>query len=113
VVIILNRIKLLREEFGLKQEDIAKILHVEVAAISKYETGRVPLKDEYIIILCNFFKVSSDYLLGLSNDRTSGTPSVNKEFSAFYENYKDLDEEHKTVLRTMLKAFVDSKKDDK
>lgn len=109
----MNRIRMLREERDLKQEDIAKILHVEVAAVSKYETGRVPLKEEYIVILCDFFDVSSDYLLGLSYQRKSEKTHTDKEFSAFYENYKDLDEEHKNVLRTMLKAFVDSKKDDK
>jgi septum formation topological specificity factor MinE len=71
------------------------------------------LKEEYIVILCDFFDVSSDYLLGLSYQRKSEKTHTDKEFSAFYENYKDLDEEHKNVLRTMLKAFVDSKKDDK
>ena len=65
----MNRLKQLREEKELKQEDIAKLLHLEIAAISKFETGRVPLKDEYIKILCNFFDVSSDYLLGLSDVR--------------------------------------------
>ena len=69
MVIILNRLKLLREEQNLKQEDIANLLHVEIAAISKYETGRVPLKEEYIKILSNFFDVSSDYLLGLTDMR--------------------------------------------
>lgn len=67
----MNRLKILREEKKLKQSDIAKILHVEIAAISKYETDRVPLKEEYIKILSDFFDVSSDYLLGLTDIRIS------------------------------------------
>lgn len=107
----MNRIKMLREEANLKQEDIAKILHVEVAAVSKYETGRVPLKEEYIVILCDFFNVSSDYLLGLSAIRTYKGNDVDEEYAALYEGYKDLDDAHRNILKATLKAFVDAKKD--
>jgi len=65
----MNRIKQLRTELNLTQESIAKILNVETAAISKYETERVPLKDEYIKKLANFFNVTSDYLLCISDVR--------------------------------------------
>lgn len=61
----MNRIKQLREEKGIKQRELAKLLGVEVSAVSKLEVGRVPLKDEYIIKLANFFKVSTNYLLGV------------------------------------------------
>lgn len=65
----MNRIKQLRNEKDIKQEVLAKLLGLEVAGISKLETGRVPLKDEYIIKLAEYFEVSTDYLLGNSNIR--------------------------------------------
>ena len=65
----MNRIKQLRKEKEIKQEVLAKLLGLEVAGISKLETGRVPLKDEYIIKLAEYFEVSTDYLLGNSNIR--------------------------------------------
>lgn len=65
----MNRIKELRKEKDIKQDVLAKLLGLEIAGISKLETGRVPLKDEYIIKLANFFKVSTDYLLGKSEIR--------------------------------------------
>ena len=61
----MNRIKQLRKEREINQDVLANLLGLEVAAVSKLETGRVPLKDEYILKLANFFGVSSDYLLGL------------------------------------------------
>lgn len=61
----MNRIKQLREEKGIKQRELAKLLGIEVSAVSKLEVGRVPLKDEYIIKLANFFRVSTNYLLGI------------------------------------------------
>lgn len=65
----MNRIKQLRSEKNIKQDVLANLLGLEVAGISKLETGRVPLKDEYIIKLAEYFKVSTDYLLCKSDIR--------------------------------------------
>lgn len=68
----MNRIKQLRNERQINQDVLAKLLGLETAGISKLETGRVPLKDEYIIKLAEYFQVSTDYLLCKSNIRNSG-----------------------------------------
>ncbi len=65
----MNRIKELRNEKGINQDVLAKLLGLEIAGISKLETGRVPLKDEYIVKLADYFGVSTDYLLGKSDIR--------------------------------------------
>lgn len=65
----MNRIKKLRNEKNINQDVLAKLLGLEIAGISKLETGRVPLKDEYIIKLAEYFDVSTDYLLGKSDIR--------------------------------------------
>ena len=68
----MNRIKQLRNEKDIKQDVLAKLLGLEVAGISKLETGRVPLKDEYIVKLAEYFNVSTDYLLGKTDIRNPG-----------------------------------------
>ena len=65
----MNRIKQLRNEKEINQDVLAELLGLEIAGISKLETGRVPLKDEYIIKLSEYFNVSADYLLGKSDIR--------------------------------------------
>ena len=65
----MNRIKQLRNERNINQDVLAKLLGLEVAGISKLETGRVPLKDDYIVKLAEYFNVSTDYLLGKSDIR--------------------------------------------
>ena len=67
----MNRIKELRKEKEINQDVLANLLGLEIAGISKLETGRVPLKDEYIIKLANFFDVSTDYLLCKTNIRNN------------------------------------------
>lgn len=63
----MNRIKQLRNEKNINQDVLAKLLGLEIAGISKLETERVPLKDEYIIKLAEYFNCSTDYLLGKSD----------------------------------------------
>lgn len=68
----MNRIKQLRNEMNINQDVLAKLLGLEIAGISKLETGRVPLKDEYIVKLAEYFNVSTDYLLGKTDIRNPG-----------------------------------------
>ena len=107
----MNRIKQLREENDIKQRELANLLGVEVSAISKLEIGRVPLKDEYIIKLANFFNVTTDYLLGKSSNRTENIKQdYNDAFIAFYEGYKDLEDEDKEVIQATINALKKKKK---
>jgi len=59
-----NRIKMLREEMGLKQEDLAKEISVSPSTIGMYEINKREPNNDITIRLSNFFNVSIDYLLG-------------------------------------------------
>ncbi len=69
----MNRIRLLREKAGMKQSELGKMLNVKDAAISKYETGKIPLTADTLTSLSEIFNVSVDYILGLS-DASEDTP---------------------------------------
>ena len=64
-----NRIKTLREEKKLKQEDLAKIIDVSPSAIGMYERDEREPNDDLTLKLANYFNVSTDYLLGKSDIR--------------------------------------------
>lgn len=56
-----------------KQEDIAKILNVTRQNVSLHETGeRFPKVDD-LIKLAKLYKTSTDYLLGLTDIKTTDT----------------------------------------
>lgn len=61
----MNQLKTLRKERNISQADIANALGIKPAAVSKYETGRVPLSEDSIQKLCQMLEVSADELLGL------------------------------------------------
>lgn len=64
-----DRIKLLREEKHLKQEELAKDLSVAPSTIGMYETNKRQPNNDLIIKLAKYFNVSTDYLLGKSDIR--------------------------------------------
>lgn len=63
--IFAQRLKSLRKEIGLSQEALAKKLNLDKSTIAKYETEKTSPSIEMLIIFAKFFKVSTDYLLGL------------------------------------------------
>lgn len=60
-----RRIKELRTDNDLSQEEIAQILQVAQTQYSRWETGKHPLPIEHLRTLCLFYHVSADYILGL------------------------------------------------
>lgn len=68
----MSRLKELRKNNGMKQAELGKLLNVQEAAISKYESGKVPLTADTIIKLAEIFKVSTDYLLGREDSSGQG-----------------------------------------
>lgn len=61
------RLRELREENDLTQEAIASILNLTKANISKYELGRLQPNIETLKLLSDYFDVSIDYLIGITN----------------------------------------------
>ena len=109
----MNRIKQLRMEKDIKQDVLAKLLGLEVAGISKLETGRVPLKDEYIIKLADYFEVSTDYLLCKSDIRKPDA-EIKKEFDfAYHKDAEGLTDEEIADAIRFYKQIKYGKKDNK
>ena len=63
--IISTRIKQLRMERNLSQQEVSNAICVSQRSISSWESGKNEPKASYIIKLAKFYDVSADYLLGL------------------------------------------------
>ena len=62
-----QRIKELREEKNLTQKQLADILGTKQQYLSRIEREQGGLSVELIIKICTYFKVTADYLLGMSD----------------------------------------------
>ena len=61
----MNRLRDVREDNDLKQEDIARILNISRQYYSRYEIGEVDLPIRHYITLSRYYNVSIDYLAGI------------------------------------------------
>ena len=62
-----TKLKQLREERGLTQKELAKGMELSPSMISMYEGGGSYPSVEILIRLSHYFRVSTDYLLGVSD----------------------------------------------
>lgn len=64
---IYQRIRDVREDKDISQNTIAEMLGEHYTTYRRWETGETEIPCHIVIKLAQFYKVSTDYLLGLSN----------------------------------------------
>lgn len=65
----IKRLKDLREDNDLYQKQIADIIGVSQQYYSEYEKGNRPIPLEKIIKLANYYNVSLDYIVGITDEK--------------------------------------------
>ena len=65
-----EKLKELREENNLRQEDVANILGIKRGLYSQYEIEYSIIPVKHLIKICNYFNVSLDYILGFNKNKS-------------------------------------------
>lgn len=60
----MERLRALREDNGLTQSQIAEVLGTSQTMYARYERGANELPLRHFIVLCRFYNISADVLLG-------------------------------------------------
>ena len=81
-----NRLKQLRKEKGLTLDEIQSKTGIKRGTYNNYENGVTEPKLETWQKLADFFKVPTEYLMGITNDRV--TLTVNDLNPAEEDSYK-------------------------
>jgi transcriptional regulator with XRE-family HTH domain len=79
-----KKIKELRLKNKISQKQLAQILNISPATISRYEKEKIVPTEDIIIKTALFFEVSTDYLLGLTS-----CPKVQSDVVKNYEVMKE------------------------
>ena len=79
-----ERLTTLRTDRDIGQKELAKLLNCNQPKISKYENRKTKYSVEDIILLCKFYQVSADYILGLPE----GMPYPKREHTKGYPVYR-------------------------
>ena len=64
-----ERLRLLRMEKRMRQVDIAELLGITQAHYQRIEKGKINIPTLTLCILADYFEVSTDYLLGRTEER--------------------------------------------
>ena len=64
------RLRDLREDRDMNQTQIAELLFTSQTVYSRYERGALTIPVEPLLILADFYGVSTDYILGRTNNRS-------------------------------------------
>lgn len=65
-----KRIRDLREDHDYTQEQVAQVLGTSQTMYARYERAANELPIHHLLTLCSFYRVSSDYILGLTDIAT-------------------------------------------
>ena len=63
-----RRLKDLRTDNDLVQKEVADLLGIDQRVYSNYETGKREIPTRFVIKLADFYKTSTDYILGRTNN---------------------------------------------
>lgn len=99
-----QRIKNLRHEHHITQTDLAKSIHVTQQTITAWESGRAVPNAATLDSLADYFNVSSDYLLGRTDDRISDDQLSKNQKLIAYSIDPDVSDEEREAIIEMVKA---------
>ena len=64
----LRRLRDLREDHDLSQEQIAELLGIQQTVYSRYERGAQTIPLQHLVTLAKYYTVSTDYMIGLTDN---------------------------------------------
>jgi len=108
-----SRIKKLRLERKLTQEQLGKMINVTKVSISGYENGNRSPDMETLQRIADYFDVKLDYLTGRSDDPS---PSAKRDENntnggrAYYNGGKDWTEEEVEMADAIIKKLREQKR---
>ncbi len=110
-----SALKDLRIEKGLTQENVAKAAGVGYGSYCKWEQGKARPLFEDLIKLATFYQVSTDYLLGVSDDLGNVTivttleNTLSKDERTLLTQFKKLTSEEKELILKQINAWTEHK----
>jgi transcriptional regulator with XRE-family HTH domain len=110
-----DKLKQLRTKKGIKQSELAEILHLRQSSISDYENNRSTPNPETIKKIAEYFNVSANYLLDIPDKNDTKLDSTiketieelkNEDTLLFMGKNGDIDEETARLLKIAMKNAI-------
>ena len=76
---VADKIKALREQQGLTQTELSKLLGITRSGVNAWEMGISAPSTQYVVELAHIFNVSTDYLLGVDGTSAVSVSGLTEE----------------------------------
>lgn len=116
-MIIQNRIRELRKNMSLSQQDLSSVLGTTQQAVSRMENSTYDIPTDLLVKMAEFFNVTTDYILGCSNIKRdlSGQVRMNYEMDRYYDivlRYQQLSEVNRRTLLVLLDRLEQAQREE-
>lgn len=106
----MERVKYLRKQHHLTQQQLADILHVSQQSIHKYEHGITTPDLDTLRTMANYFNTSVDYILGVTDIPNKIEPvtdtMLNQAELELLETYRNTSASQKALLQELIYEFT-------
>lgn len=103
-----QRLRDLREDKDLLQEDIAEIIQSSVRQYGLYERGKTDIPLEKTLKLANFYNVSIDYITGRTNDKKGFNKSDLPDTEVdLLKKFRSLSEKQQGIILGRIEAMTE------
>ncbi len=96
-----ERLYFLRESKDMSQEELAKVLGITRSNISKWEKGTVTIPLKHLLKYANYFNVSIDYIVGLSDKKEIIIQNIVLDKAKIAKRLKDFRKQKNLSLREL------------
>ncbi len=94
-----DRLRELRENLGLMQITVSKKIGISNKVLSNYENNISSPDIQTLILICDFYNISSDYLLGLNIKENPVKAQVTEDEKKILNYYNRLNDENKDASK--------------
>ncbi len=101
-----TRLKELVEELNITQRQLSAELNLAPTTLNGYLKGHREPDFHTLIRIANYFDVSADYLLGLSDDKKPAPSSLSPSEGALIHIYRSLEPEWQKLLLEQAKFYL-------
>ena len=106
---MIANLKVLRQEKGISQQQLADVILVSQQSINKYENHNVEPDIETLIKIADFFNVSLDYLVGRTDIREmvekTKTSDLSDSEAYMVSRYRKLSDKQKKCIITLAESY--------
>lgn len=105
-----RKLKLLREEEGATQAQLADRLGVAQSTVAQWEAGTRKPSAEAVVAIARCFDTSADFLLGLVDERLRLVPyykNLSEREQTFMQAYAQLSRERKNAVAEIVRLFLE------